>query len=254
MDRMADVAVRMGRVGAHHCAVVEPVTGRFHGLVRLADLAACGGAGNRILADLSASVPPLTVKVDESDWAVATLFHEHRLREAVVLGEDGRYVGVATAESVLAWTLAELARREIRLDWAAEPVSGEAGGGADAEDERRHDILLVEDHEASRVAMEHLLQRRHHRVTAVGSVREALAAAAETRFGLVISDIGLPDGSGYELMTRLRERHGLTGIAVSGYGSRVDLERSRAAGFLLHLIKPIAAQRLDAALAAAARG
>lgn len=85
-------------------------------------------------------------------------------------------------------------------------------------------------------------------VRTAGSVEEALAAAGRERFDLVISDIGLPDGSGLELMRRLRDEHGIRGIAITGYGMRDDLERSKAAGFLEHLVKPITAQKLESAV------
>jgi CheY-like chemotaxis protein len=66
----------------------------------------------------------------------------------------------------------------------------------------------------------------------------------------VISDIGLPDGDGYTLMTELRlAQPDLIGIALSGYGMEEDLYRSRAAGFATHLIKPIQIGDLERVLA-----
>jgi len=65
----------------------------------------------------------------------------------------------------------------------------------------------------------------------------------------VVSDIGLPDGSGLDLMTELRERYGLNGIAVSGYGMDEDLKRSRDAGFREHLVKPVGLEELKDAIA-----
>src|SRR5262249_29348006 len=85
-------------------------------------------------------------------------------------------------------------------------------------------------------------------VVAATSVREALAAARAQRFDLVLSDLGLPDGSGIELMTHLRERYGLSGIAVTGYGMEEDIRRSRSAGFVDHLVKPITLARLESAI------
>lgn len=57
-------------------------------------------------------------------------------------------------------------------------------------------------------------------------------------FDLVISDIGLPDGSGYELMHALQALSSIKGIALSGYGMKADVDRSVAAGFSAHLTKP----------------
>lgn len=100
-------------------------------------------------------------------------------------------------------------------------------------------ILLVEDHQDTRTSMEHLLRRAGHQVTSVDCAMLALQAAAEGEFDLVISDLGLPDLSGIELMRQLRDRHHLRGIAVSGYGMEDDVLRSREAGFAYHLTKPI---------------
>jgi CheY-like chemotaxis protein len=63
-------------------------------------------------------------------------------------------------------------------------------------------------------------------------------------FDLVISDIGLPDGNGIELMVQLTRNYGLRGIALSGYGMNEDLARTKDAGFLAHLVKPIDFERL----------
>jgi CheY-like chemotaxis protein len=54
----------------------------------------------------------------------------------------------------------------------------------------------------------------------------------------VISDLGLPDGSGYELMRALQALSPVKGIALSGYGMKADVDRSLAAGFSVHLTKP----------------
>jgi DNA-binding NarL/FixJ family response regulator len=71
---------------------------------------------------------------------------------------------------------------------------------------------------------------------------------------LLISDIGLPDGSGLDLMKQLRSRYGMKGIALSGYGTEDDVRRSRAAGFHSHLTKPVTSEALHAAVEAVARG
>jgi len=75
-------------------------------------------------------------------------------------------------------------------------------------------------------------------VTTAASVHEALAAAETRAFDLLISDIGLPDGSGLDVMRHLKNRVD-RGIALSGFGQEEDLVRSREAGFEMHLIKPI---------------
>jgi PAS domain S-box-containing protein len=113
-------------------------------------------------------------------------------------------------------------------------------------------ILLVEDHVPTRAALEHLLRRRSYRVITAGTVAEARAAAENNKIDFVISDIGLPDGSGYDLMSELRKRYDLRGVALSGYGMEGDIARSHEAGFIVHLIKPVRVQLLDEALEAIA--
>ncbi|MEO6994260.1 MAG: ATP-binding protein, partial [Lacunisphaera sp.] len=111
-------------------------------------------------------------------------------------------------------------------------------------------LLLVEDHLATLKTLAHLLKADGHRVITATNVTEALAATAVNTFDLVISDLGLPDGTGNELMEKLRSAYGLRGIALSGYGMEEDLARSRAAGFVTHLVKPVAMADLRSALEA----
>jgi PAS domain S-box-containing protein len=111
------------------------------------------------------------------------------------------------------------------------------------------DILIVEDHADTRETLQRLLKRVGHSVTPTGSGREALEVARLSKFDLVISDLGLPDMSGNELMTQLRKRFRLTGIAISGYGMQDDVMRSREAGFVHHLTKPIEIEQLNALIA-----
>jgi signal transduction histidine kinase len=109
-------------------------------------------------------------------------------------------------------------------------------------------LLVVEDHESTRDVLTRLLQRAGHQVTTASNVAEALAAAENKKFDLVISDLGLPDGTGLELMEQLRARHGLRGIALSGYGMDEDRRRTSAAGFIAHLIKPVQIKELRGVL------
>ena len=111
-------------------------------------------------------------------------------------------------------------------------------------------ILLVEDHPDTADAMETLLSVVGHRVTVTNTAREALAAAEATQDGidLVISDVGLPDLNGHELMAELKRRFQLRGIALSGYGMDDDVRRSQEAGFERHLTKPVNLQILQEAI------
>ncbi len=114
---------------------------------------------------------------------------------------------------------------------------------------RGHRVLLVEDHEPTRLALERLLLRRRYDVSMASSLAEARSFASGGDFDFLISDIGLPDGNGFDLMRELHERCGIRGIALTGYGSDKDIDRSREAGFAVHLTKPVSAQSLDKALA-----
>lgn len=112
-------------------------------------------------------------------------------------------------------------------------------------------ILLVEDHDETRVILKRLLELRGHTVFAASSAAEARVLVASSGCDFVISDIGLPDEDGYSLMAVIREQYGLTGIALSGYGMVEDVQRSAESGFFKHLVKPVRIQDLEMALAAA---
>jgi two-component system CheB/CheR fusion protein len=100
-------------------------------------------------------------------------------------------------------------------------------------------VLLVDDHRDTREVLGRLLRASNYAVTTAGSVESALQLAAAEPFDIVVSDLGLPDGTGYELMQQIRDRHGIKGIALSGYGMKEDQRLSRDAGFLDHLVKPV---------------
>lgn len=111
-------------------------------------------------------------------------------------------------------------------------------------------LLLVEDHDATMQVLSRLLAGSGHQVTEARTIAQALTAAAAAPFDLVISDLGLPDGSGTELMQKLQASYGLRGIALSGYGMDEDISRSLAAGFTAHLTKPVDFNQLQRALRA----
>jgi CheY-like chemotaxis protein len=108
-------------------------------------------------------------------------------------------------------------------------------------------ILLVEDNKDTLKYIALVLGARGHEVTVAERLSEALLAAADLPLDLVVSDIELPDGTGLELMRRLRGR-GLPAIAMSGYGSEEDVRASLEAGFAEHLTKPVDLTRLIAAI------
>ncbi|MHA3771318.1 PAS domain S-box protein [Verrucomicrobiota bacterium sgz303538] len=118
-------------------------------------------------------------------------------------------------------------------------------------------ILLVEDHEPTRITLSRLLRRRGHDVMCADSlaagrklVTNLATPQGEAGFDLLISDLGLPDGNGCELMAELRKRYKATikGVALSGFGMEDDIRRSLASGFSTHLTKPVDIQSLENAM------
>jgi CheY-like chemotaxis protein len=109
-------------------------------------------------------------------------------------------------------------------------------------------LLLVEDHEDSAEMLAELLQSRGHSVAIATSAAGARTLASEREFDVIVSDVGLPDATGYELMAELRTRYALKGIAVTGASRASDVERGLASGFSLHLTKPVSLRTLTDAL------
>jgi len=128
----------------------------------------------------------------------------------------------------------------LKEDASAKPAGDKMPGETQGETPGSgRSILLVEDHLATLQTVSSVLRRWGYQVTTAGSATDALKAAATQTFDLLISDLGLPDGTGMELMDKLRSEYGLRGIALSGYGMEEDIQRSREAGFVAHLVKPI---------------
>ena len=144
----------------------------------------------------------------------------------------------------------------VELKTVAAPVRAE--NGADGEPpivpekkksiSRRHRLLVVDDHVDTCTGMRMMLERRGYDITVAHSASQAVEKTQEEDFDLLISDIGLPDRSGYELMSELRQNKGLLGIALSGFGMETDVNKARDAGFSEHLTKPINFDRLEQAI------
>ncbi len=90
-----------------------------------------------------------------------------------------------------------------------------------------------------------MLERHGYEITLAHSAEQAVEKVRTQDFDLLISDIGLPDRSGYELMREVRLEKDLPGIALSGFGSEQDISQAREAGFSEHLTKPINFERLE---------
>lgn len=102
-------------------------------------------------------------------------------------------------------------------------------------------LLVVEDHPDTLTTLERLLKRRGYVVRTAGSIAESLEVARQFEFDVLVSDIGLPDGRGTELLEQIECLRGSRplSIAMSGFGMDDDVERSWQAGFSEHLIKPV---------------
>jgi DNA-binding response OmpR family regulator len=127
-----------------------------------------------------------------------------------------------------------------------EPVGGRSNSAA--MEALPLSILIIEDHIQTSHVMARLVRARGFAVEVAGSLTEARACIARGRVGFVISDLGLPDGSACEFMAAARDRHGLKGATISGYGMDGDIARSREAGFIIHLTKPIRMTELEEVL------
>ena len=109
----------------------------------------------------------------------------------------------------------------------------------------QHRLLLVDDHHDTCLGMKRMLERRGYQITIAHSAQQAVEKVRAEDFDLLISDIGLPDRSGYELMREVRRDKPLPGIALSGFGTEQDVNQAKEAGFAEHLTKPINFERLE---------
>jgi signal transduction histidine kinase len=109
-------------------------------------------------------------------------------------------------------------------------------------------LLVIEDHAATMEVLARLLRSHGHNLLTASTVKDAILLASTHPLDLVISDLGLPDGSGIDLMRQLTKDYGLRGIALSGYGMATDRAKTEQAGFLAHLVKPIDFDQLNRVL------
>jgi CheY-like chemotaxis protein len=105
--------------------------------------------------------------------------------------------------------------------------------------------MLVEDHEDTNRSLTKLLRLRGYEVQSANNIESALALSATARFDVLVSDLGLPDGTGIDLIHRLRSDRPALAIALTGFGMEDDLRKTHDAGFNHHLVKPIDVNKLD---------
>jgi CheY-like chemotaxis protein len=108
-------------------------------------------------------------------------------------------------------------------------------------------ILLIENHEVTAKFISLFLERSGHQVTIVPDGQTALDRDDLAEFDVILSDIGLPDINGWELMKQLRLHTSAYAIAMSGFGDQADIQRSLASGYQYHLVKPFVPAALEAA-------
>jgi two-component system CheB/CheR fusion protein len=111
-------------------------------------------------------------------------------------------------------------------------------------------ILLVDDHNDTLRVLDRLLTLHGHEVRTAVTVQQAIQiAGGGAPFDLLVSDVGLPDGTGMDLLDALRPMHPpLAAIALTGYGEEEDVMRCRQAGFGRHLLKPVSLEALLGAI------
>lgn len=106
-------------------------------------------------------------------------------------------------------------------------------------------ILLVEDNQDTTLAMVTLLGMSGHSVDAAATVADARSMASNGHYDLLISDLGLPDGNGMDVVRAFAQHQSAPSIAMTGYGMDEDIRRCRDAGFTAHVTKPVGFDRLN---------
>ena len=106
-------------------------------------------------------------------------------------------------------------------------------------------ILLIENHEATATFISLFLQRSGHQVTVLPDGQTALSRNDLANFDVILSDIGLPDVNGWDLMRQLRSRTRAYAVAMSGFGGEADVQRSLVSGYQYHLVKPFVPAALE---------
>jgi PAS domain S-box-containing protein len=100
-------------------------------------------------------------------------------------------------------------------------------------------ILLVEDHGDTRHTLSRLLTHFGHQISVADNTQSALEIMASQKFDVILCDIGLPDGTGYEVIAQAKRKRPVKAVAITGFGTEEDIRRGKEAGFDFHLIKPV---------------
>ena len=109
-------------------------------------------------------------------------------------------------------------------------------------------ILVVEDHSDTRQALSRLLSHFGHEISLADRAQTALNIIGSKEFDVVLCDIALPDGSGYDVIAEAKRKRPVKAVALTGFGATEDIERGKQAGFDFHLTKPVDFHELRAVL------
>jgi CheY-like chemotaxis protein len=110
-------------------------------------------------------------------------------------------------------------------------------------------ILVVEDHADTLRVLARLLDHFGHEISWADGARSALAIVESKELDVVLSDIGLPDGNGYQVIAQAKRKQPVKGVALTGFDKEEDIRRSKEAGFDFHLTKPVDFHELRTVLA-----
>ena len=115
-------------------------------------------------------------------------------------------------------------------------------------------IFVVEDHPTTARALKMYLETQGYKVMVAEDVASALEVARDTPFDLLLCDLSLPDGTGWDLMKKLSARGPVRGIAYTAFGTEQDMAKSKKAGFFRHLLKGCSTEELTAVIQEALNG
>ena len=113
---------------------------------------------------------------------------------------------------------------------------------------RRLRILVVEDHSDTLQALSRLLSHFGHEISLADRAQTALNIIDSKEFDVVLCDIALPDGSGYDVIAEAKRKRPVKAVALTGFSATEDIERGKQAGFDFHLTKPVDFHELRAVL------
>ena len=109
-------------------------------------------------------------------------------------------------------------------------------------------ILVVEDHNDTLQTLSRLLSHFGHEISVADCQQSALEIVEAKEFDVVLSDIALPDGSGYNVISQAKRKRPVKGVALTGFDTDEDIRRSKEAGFDFHLTKPVDVHELRTVL------